>query len=502
MKVDSSSTQQSIVAQFVAGQRGGQTAKTPAQPAITDTSMFAGTRHVGTGNESPAQNPTQIPNVGTNWTLGPNGEHIYLGSFPAPRPPHDPSQDQTQWDVFKRGFKDGATHPAQTMGKINDMARGDDSHSGEARGRKIDEALAHLPVVGDALTITRGAAGEKDPDGNPLLPQPNLQPEVPDGSAESGRVGRSTEKPPSGPSANAKSGPEPAPSANPSAATADAPAVPVQSKPSQSGTLRPQARADESQANTPHADEPAAQVPSASDPRFDVPDQYAARPKGNVEADPDNPGVLRDDNGQSFVQAGEHNWPVRYDKDNGTWRVYQPDNPAKPQYPVALDAQGNWRRHDDVGLKGGNNGATAAGGNIIANRERIHDEAANSPTGNTPGSYPSSVKIVNDMLKRFNVNLSDPSADAIIDSLHKVNTGKIAHASASAREVWTFARDVRNPHLPMKDRAAAAFGMVLNGVVAPAYMTQFDLNNYHFGHDQSADLRRAMQMFMQFDPHA
>ena len=83
-----------------------------------------------------------------------------------------------------------------------------------------------------------------------------------------------------------------------------------------------------------------------------------------------------------------------------------------------------------------------------------------------------------------------------------MNAGEIAHASASAREVWTFARDVADPNLPMKDRAAAAFGMVLNGVLAPAYMTGFDLNNYHFGRDQSADLRRAMQMFVQFDPHA
>jgi hypothetical protein len=83
-----------------------------------------------------------------------------------------------------------------------------------------------------------------------------------------------------------------------------------------------------------------------------------------------------------------------------------------------------------------------------------------------------------------------------------VDAGEIAHATASAREVWTFARDVADPRLPMKDRAAAALGMVLNGVLAPAYLTQFDLDNYHFGRDQSADLRRAMQMFVQFEPHA
>jgi hypothetical protein len=54
----------------------------------------------------------------------------------------------------------------------------------------------------------------------------------------------------------------------------------------------------------------------------------------------------------------------------------------------------------------------------------------------------------------------------------------------------------------MKDCSAAALGMVINGVVAPAYMTQFDLENYHFARDQSADPRRTMQMFIQNDPHS
>jgi hypothetical protein len=233
-----------------------------------------------------------------------------------------------------------------------------------------------------------------------------------------------------------------------------------------------------------------------------VPTQYAGKPKGNLGADPNSPGVLRDEKGQSYIQAGEQNWPVRYDKDNGSWRVYQPGDPAKLQYPVELDEQGNWQVHHDVGLKGGSPGTAGNSSNNMANRDRVHEMTTSSPTGDVPGSYPSSVKIVNDLLKRLDINLSDHSADTIVSNLHKVNAGEIAHASASAREAWTFARDVSDSNLPMKDRAAAAFGMVLNGALAPAYMTGFDLGNYHFGRDQSGDLRRAMQMFVQFDPHA
>ncbi|MEZ0602480.1 hypothetical protein ACAX43_10085 [Paraburkholderia sp. IW21] len=500
MKVASSSNQQNAFDQFVTAQRGGQAAQPAAQPVVFDTSGSSGTQRSASSNDSSTQDPTQIHNVGTNWKLGPNGEHIYLGSFPAPLPPHDSSKDETQWDVFKRGFKDGATHPAQTMGKINDIATGDKSHSGEKSGKKVDDVLKQLPVVGDAITITRGAAGEKDPDGNPQLPQPNVQPEVPGDSVKGGQPRQPAEKPSSELPSNTKPGTQPPPSESPSTGSGGAPVAPVQSKPAQSGT--PRSKAGEPQANAPHADEPTTNTPSASGSHFDVPAQYAGKPKGNLEAEPSSPGVFRDEKGQPYIQAREQNWPVRYDKDNGTWRVYQPDDSAKLQYPVGLDEQGNWQVHDDVGLKGGNPGATAGSGNPMANRDRLHDMATDSPTGNVPGSYPSSVKIVNDLLKRLDINLSDQSADAIINNLHKVNAGEIAHASASAREVWTFARDVADPNLPMKDRAAAAFGMVLNGVFAPAYMTQFDLNNYHFGRDQSADLRRAMQMFVQFDPHA
>lgn len=235
---------------------------------------------------------------------------------------------------------------------------------------------------------------------------------------------------------------------------------------------------------------------------LDVPATYAVTPRRNLQADSSSPGIFRDEKGQTYIQAADQNWPVRYDKDNATWRAYQPNDPAKPQYPVSLDERGNWQIHDNVGLKGGTPDQATGGGNTVSNRDRLADEVRNSPTGNDPGSYPSSVKIVNDLLQRFKIDLSDSSVDTIVNNLQTVNAGEIAHASASAREVWTFARDVADSSQPMKERVAAALGMVANGIVAPAYMTEFDLQNYHFGRNQSEDLRRAMQMFMQFDGHA
>ncbi len=57
-----------------------------------------------------------------------------------------------------------------------------------------------------------------------------------------------------------------------------------------------------------------------------------------------------------------------------------------------------------------------------------------------------------------------------------------------------------NDKLPLKDRAAAAVGIFLNAIGGPTYMADFDLQNYHFGRDQSTNLRNAMHLYSQFDP--
>jgi hypothetical protein len=535
MQVDSTNNQQNVAAPVAADPGVAQGAPAPVQPATFDTSAAGSAPSQESGSAGSPQiisgPPPAGQNVGTEWKMNPDGKDQYVGYFPVPKQPSTDSHVDNQWDVFKRGFTDGATHPGQTMGKIADIANGETSHSGEQSGAKVDNVLEKLPVVGDALNLTRGLAGEKDSDGNPLVPYPNVQPDATEflstPSANRFPVSAGSEKPlmakpemaPTSPKTSVATGEgvRGAPGAaaeSPAVRANTAGATRVSEVPQATVTPVDQARVSEApQATVTRVDQApptdAAQskevtqtAPSASGTRFGAPEQYAGKPNGNLQANPSEPGVYSDTKGQAYIQADNQNWPVRYDKDNATWRAYSPTDASKPQYPVRLDEQGNWQVHNDVGLKGGNPGDKAAGGKEQSNRDRLGAATQSTSSGNTPGSYPSSVKTVNDFLQRAGVNLSNQSADTIMNNLKQVNSGEIAHAQASAREAWTFARDVADPNLSMKDRSAAALGAVVNGIVAPAYMAQFDLDNYHFGRDQSADLRRAMQRFVQNDPHS
>lgn len=85
-----------------------------------------------------------------------------------------------------------------------------------------------------------------------------------------------------------------------------------------------------------------------------LPDDYAVHPApGTLTPAPGQKGMLTDSGGQRYIQSGANLYATRFDADNHTWRVYRPDNPYRPQYPVRLDAQDNWQVHHDVGLKGG-----------------------------------------------------------------------------------------------------------------------------------------------------
>jgi hypothetical protein len=98
--------------------------------------------------------------------------------------------------------------------------------------------------------------------------------------------------------------------------------------------------------------------------RPSLPDDYAVQPApGSLKPAAGQKGVLTDNQGNYYIANGGKTYPARFDRDNGTWRVLQADNPYRPQYPVRLDAQGNWQIHNDVGLKGGMDpaGAGAAG---------------------------------------------------------------------------------------------------------------------------------------------
>ncbi|MFL9903888.1 hypothetical protein PQR71_38165 [Paraburkholderia fungorum] len=87
-----------------------------------------------------------------------------------------------------------------------------------------------------------------------------------------------------------------------------------------------------------------------------LPDSYAVQPAADsLKAATGWKNVLIDNNGQHYISSGGKTYPARFDMDNNTWRVYQPDNAYRPQYPVRLNAQGDWEVHNNVGLKGGMN---------------------------------------------------------------------------------------------------------------------------------------------------
>jgi len=84
-----------------------------------------------------------------------------------------------------------------------------------------------------------------------------------------------------------------------------------------------------------------------------LPDAYISTPRGDLQSDLQHAGVLTDEAGQRYVAAGNHYYAVRNDPANGTWRVVQPQDPAKPGIPIGLDPGGQWRVRHDVGLAGG-----------------------------------------------------------------------------------------------------------------------------------------------------
>jgi hypothetical protein len=87
-----------------------------------------------------------------------------------------------------------------------------------------------------------------------------------------------------------------------------------------------------------------------------LPDSYAVKPEpDSLKAAMGWKNVLIDEAGQHYINSGGKTYPARFDLDNNTWRVYQPDNAYRPQYPVRLNAQGDWKVHNNVGLKGGMN---------------------------------------------------------------------------------------------------------------------------------------------------
>ena len=86
-----------------------------------------------------------------------------------------------------------------------------------------------------------------------------------------------------------------------------------------------------------------------------MPEAYALKNVPSSYGPSATPGVYVDTaNGQKFILADHQAFAVKYDKDNTTYRIYDPVNPTRPIYPVRHDSgSGKWETHRDVGLQGG-----------------------------------------------------------------------------------------------------------------------------------------------------
>ncbi|MFM0413518.1 hypothetical protein [Paraburkholderia aromaticivorans] len=86
-----------------------------------------------------------------------------------------------------------------------------------------------------------------------------------------------------------------------------------------------------------------------------MPEAYALENMPSSYSPSATPGVYVDAaNGQKLILADNQAFAVKYDKDNTTYRIYDPANPTRPTYPVRHDSgSGKWETHRDVGLQGG-----------------------------------------------------------------------------------------------------------------------------------------------------
>ncbi|MFC0401622.1 hypothetical protein [Paraburkholderia rhizosphaerae] len=84
-----------------------------------------------------------------------------------------------------------------------------------------------------------------------------------------------------------------------------------------------------------------------------LPERYIGKPQGDLRTDPLHAGVVVDASGQRYVPIGDRYYAVRDDHTGDTWRVYQAQDPVKPEILIARDQMGRWKPREDTGLRGG-----------------------------------------------------------------------------------------------------------------------------------------------------
>ncbi len=204
--------------------------------------------------------------------------------------------------------------------------------------------------------------------------------------------------------------------------------------------------------------------------RPSLPDDYAVQPApAALKPAPGQKGVLADNAGHYYITSGGKTYPTRFDKDNGTWRVWQDGNAYRPQYPVRLDDQGNWQVHNDVGLKGGAPKITPEKKRQVA--DMLDADASQSKVAKQLGI---SKGIVNRIAQEENVgsrslDIPTKTRDRVMEMLRKGGKSNVTIAS----EIGISPRSVDRIAASMKDfetstsrlatRREKAIGMLRQG---------------------------------------
>lgn len=164
-----------------------------------------------------------------------------------------------------------------------------------------------------------------------------------------------------------------------------------------------------------------------------LPEGYALQGIPSSYGPSATPGVHVDAaSGQKFIIADRQAFAVRYDRDNATYRIYDPANPTRPAYPVRFDTQtAKWAIHQDVGLQGGmDNGNTSSSGSgpSAASSELPPFAAAFHVTTST-GSEPSAA-----MMETLNPDEWHSAASGELDNPAYVNQYKSAFDALPAAQ--------------------------------------------------------------------
>jgi len=371
------------------------------------------------------------------------------------------------WDVFSRGFSDTVKNPlGQTASQIGQW-------SGASPATQKELYKAGNNPLGFVARELGAAAGASDGVQSAL--------ETAGGILESAIPAWGQARFYGNIIGNAAQGQPPSPEETQNMAQDTRAVTALTPGPASGGALASAADANPNAVKTPGAKQPEApaKTPAGAPEPFSAP--VALTPANVAQT---LPGLTPDgyQNALQHLQRGEK-LPAIVDRNSADNATRYFNSGARP------------------GLLGGQPTMDDATPSTSANRDTLDRRVSQSPYSGDAGSYPDTVGIVNEALKRGNVGLSDGSLTNIQKNMDRVDDGDLTHAQASSRESRAFARDAMNRELPVRDRFAALAGAFINATAGPAYLAEKDVSEYlKNGTGARTETKAVMDGMMTHDP--